>query len=743
MKKFKVILVLALLYAGLLSIESERIASFFRTCDLENTLSAEVTEPTKRDGDVAMVVRYLMQNAHISERTLDQELSRRTIEGFLKTLDPQKLYFYESDINTIKKAEPILGDLFKKGDVRLAYVVFKTYLARLNERVDMMVQALEQPMDFTVDESLKIKPEIISYPKNQSEARERVRLRVKYDMLLLQVDDLKSDKKESEKSLKAENGNESANVNANAAANANAGNENAANAQKEEAPKTPEEKYQANKDKLRRRYTSFQKRMQQLDGEELLELYLTAMTNSYDPHSSYMSPSTLENFEISMSLGLQGIGATLSSEDGYVTVKHLVPGGPAEKEGSLKVNDKICGVGQNDDGPIEDVVDMKLDDVVKKIRGKANTVVRLEVVPADGSANKIIRIVRSNIELKDSEAKGVVFEVGQKADGTPLKVGVIDLPSFYLDMQAARTFGEGKSSTRDVKRILDDFNVQGVDAVVLDLRNNGGGSLPEAISLTGLFIDRGCVVQVRDSRDKIQSHQDRNGGVAWNGPLVVVINKLSASASEILAGAIQDYGRGLIVGDKTTHGKGTVQTVEYLNPQLRGAMNALNSEKLGALKVTIQQFYRPLGASTQNKGVCSDIEIPAITTHMDLGEADLDYPLDFHQIPAQDIVKWQIGAPNAEIIQRLKAASDARVANDSEFQKLAKKIDFYCRIKDRETVTLNMEKFMAERADVLEDEEEELEEKLTTDANEIKRDFYMNEVLNIMADYVHLIKKQN
>ncbi|MDO4425013.1 MAG: PDZ domain-containing protein, partial [Planctomycetia bacterium] len=431
MKKFKVILVLLLLYAGLLSVESERIASFFRTCDLENSLSAEVTEPTKRDSDIAMVVRYLMQNAHISERTLDEELSQRTIDGFLKTLDPQKLYFYESDINTIKKAEPLLGDLFKKGDIRLAYIIFKTYLARLNERVEMMVAALDEPMDFTIDESLKIKPEILTYPKTQTEARERVRLRVKYDMLILQVDDQKSDKKESEKTSEAENEKKS---------DAVAESQNAA-AQKDDAPKTPEEKYQANKDKLKRRYTSFQKRMQQLDGEELLELYLTAMTNSYDPHSSYMSPSTLENFEISMSLGLQGIGATLTSEDG----------GPAEKEGSLKVNDKICGVGQNDDGPIEDVVDMKLDDVVKKIRGKADTVVRLEVIPSDGSANKIIRIVRSNIELKDSEAKGVVFEAGQKANGTPFKIGVIDLPSFYLDMQAARAFGEGKSSTRDVK----------------------------------------------------------------------------------------------------------------------------------------------------------------------------------------------------------------------------------------------------------------------------------------------------
>jgi len=417
-------------------------------------------------------------------------------------------------------------------------------------------------------------------------------------------------------------------------------------------------------------------------------------------------------------------------------VKRLVPGGPAEKEGSLKINDKICGVAQGDDGTMEDVVDMKLDEVVKKIRGKADTVVRLEVIPADGSATKVVRIVRSKIELKDSEAKGVVFEAGKKADGTPYKIGVINLPSFYLDMQANHLFGKGKSSTQDVKRILEDFNAQGVDAVVLDLRNNGGGSLQESISLTGLFIDLGCVVQVKDSAGKSRAYRDFTSGVTWNGPLVVVINKLSASASEILAGAIQDYGRGLVIGDKTTHGKGTVQTVEYLSRRLLGT----DSPKLGALKVTIQQFYRPLGDSTQNRGVASDIEIPAITTHMDIGESDLDYSLEFDQIEAQEIEKWAAG-PDRKMIQRLAARSAERVKANEEFGKLAKKIDFYCRIKDREEVTLNMEKFMEERADVLTDEEEELEEALTDEANEIERDFYMDEVLNIMTDYIGELEK--
>lgn len=708
MKKFKVILVLSLLYAALLWFDSPRIINL-----IQNSAEAEVTEPSRRDGIITISVTDLMKKEHISEWSLNEKLAERTITGFLKVLDPQKLYFYQQDVNYFRDRQPYLGELFQNGDIKLAYVIFKTYLNRLDERIAQMQAALDQPIDFTVDESLTIKPELLSNPKTRKEAEERVRLRVKYDMLLLQVDDLRKEQKAAKDSDKPEDSAE----------------DSEAKTVKDETPKTPEEKYQANKEKLLKRYTSFQKRMHQLDNDELLEFYLTAMTNSYDPHSSYMSPSTLENFEISMSLGLQGIGATLTSEDGYVTVKHLVPGGPADKEGSLKINDKISGVAQGDDGPMEDVVDMKLDDVVKKIRGKAGTVVRLEVVPENGSGNKIVRIVRAQIELKDSEAKGVVFEAGKKEDGTSYKIGVINLPSFYLDMQAAR-FGEGKSSTRDVRKILDDFTAQGVDSVVLDLRNNGGGSLPEAISLTGLFIDHGSVVQVRDSNDKVLSHDDRTRGVSWNGPLVVVINKLSASASEILAGAIQDYNRGLIIGDATTHGKGTVQTVEYLSQRLF----ALNNSKFGALKVTIQQFYRPLGASTQERGVKSDIELPSITTHMNIGESDLDYPLAFDQVPAQPIVKWDNG-PNPEMIQALSELSKARISDNAEYQKLIKKIEFYCKIKDRETVTLNLENFMAERADVLQDEEEKLDEKLSSDANEIKRDYSMDEILNIMVDY--------
>ncbi|MDO4570206.1 MAG: carboxy terminal-processing peptidase [Planctomycetia bacterium] len=679
---------------------------------LLQSASAEVTEPSSRDESIAITVGALMKREHISERAFDATMAERTLTNMLKGLDPQKLYFYQSDYDYIMSQKAQLPEMMQSGNLRLAFVIYKTYLARVDERSAMMVEALNQPIDFTIDEEMTTEPDLLSYPKNSTEARERVRKRVKYDLLVLMMDDLRDEKKGDAETPK---------------------DENSAEAAPATPPKTKEEKHKESVEKLQKRYTSFAKRMHQINNDELLEMYLTAMTMAYDPHSTYMSPSTVENFEIQMKLELDGIGATLSSEDGYVIVRHLVPGGAADKEGSLKVDDKISGVGQGADGAIEDVVDMKLDDVVKKIRGKQGTIVRLEVLPAAGGPKKIVQITRSKIELRDSEAKGEILEVGKKPDGKPYRVGAINLPSFYMDMRGAQIgFGEYKSSTKDVQRILENFNQNQVDAVVLDLRMNGGGSLVEAIRLTGLFIDLGPVVQVKGAEERPSTHSDVEPGVAWEGPLVVVINKLSASASEILAGAIQDYNRGLIVGDATTHGKGTVQTVVDLGRMLFRSSSTL---KFGSLKVTIQQFYRPLGDSTQNHGVKSDIEIPSITTHMDIGESDLDYAMPFDKIEPKSIRKWAGATP--ETISALRARSTERVAASSDFQKLVKKIDFYKEQKGRKSVTLNAEKFLAERADMIEEENENLQEAGMRSANDIKRDFYLEEVLNITIDFLN------
>lgn len=693
---------------------------------VSNGSYAEVTEPVARDKYITMTVTALMKREHISKRSIDEEMSQRTLDNMLKMLDPQKVYFYQSDVDALRAQQSRLGEMFRSGEIKIAYVIFKTFLARVDERVAMIQELLHMPVDFTVDEELVTDRDLLTYPKNSAEVRERLRKRVKYELLLLQMDEIR-DEKSSEKKTSNADGSDAEGSDSNATTTTDT----------TPAEKTSEEKHQEGIEKLSKRYGGFSKRMHQMDNDDLLEMYLTAMTTGFDPHTSYMAPRTLENFDIAMRLELEGIGASLTSEDGYVVVKRLVPGGAAEKEGSLKVDDKISGVGQDVEGPIEDVVDMKLDDVVKKIRGKRGTIVRLEVIPNDGGAKKIVQITRSKIELKDSEAKGEIFDAGKKANGNPYKIGVINLPSFYMDMQAARIgFGEYKSTTRDVRRILENFIQNGVDAVILDLRTNGGGSLPESINLTGLFIDSGTVVQVKDAYGKVSPYDDTETGTLWKGPLVVVINKLSASASEILAGAIQDYKRGLIVGDATTHGKGTVQTLIDIGNVL---LQANSSLKLGALKVTMQQFYRPLGDSTQNRGVESDIEIPSITTYMDIGEADLDYAMPFDKIDPRPI--QSTNQVDEAMVTQLREKSQQRIAQSEDFQKLIKKINFYRQQKDRKSVTLNAERFLSERADMLEEEEENLEKQEMQGANEIERDFYLDEVMNITLDYISVLPK--
>ncbi|MBR0238866.1 MAG: carboxy terminal-processing peptidase [Thermoguttaceae bacterium] len=655
-------------------------------------------EPNATDKQIARIIDILMPHEHLSQKKIDAEYSQRWLDNFIKALDYQKAYFYKSDIEKFQEQVKFMPAWLAKGDIRFAYVIYKTYIVRLDQRMEQVQDLLKQPMDFTVDETICLDRDKLDYPKNAAEALERWRKRVKYDLLILKVDD-----KEGQEAI----------------------------------------------DKLSRRYKSFQKRMHQTDSNELLEMYLTAMTTAFDPHTTYMSASTLENFEINMRLELEGIGATLGSEDGYTIVKHLVPGGAAEKEGSLKVEDKIIGVGQGADGPFEDVVDMKLDDVVKKVRGKANTVVRLEVLPADGGKTKDIKITRAKIELKDSAAKGKVFEAGTKPDGTPYKIGVIDLPSFYADMSGMRNGKtEYRSTTRDMKRILEDFNAQGCDACIVDLRANGGGSLPESINTTGLFIKTGPVVQVKGPKRgrtsqydkeefKIECYSDHNDDVTWDKPLVVLVSKFSASASEIFAGAIQDYGRGLIVGDQSTHGKGTVQSLLPLGDAL---FNFGAAPKLGALKVTIQQFYRPDGDSTQNRGVVSDVELPSITSHMDVGESDLDFALAFDQVPAQRYLKFNLVPKN--IVKYLTQASAVRCAQSEDFQKTNRKIECYLKNKDKSNITLNEKKFFEERAELIPEEEEkkQLEDTIKPDGSDIEETPYLREVLNITADYVKALQ---
>jgi carboxyl-terminal processing protease len=423
--------------------------------------------------------------------------------------------------------------------------------------------------------------------------------------------------------------------------------------------------------------------------------------------------------------------------DGYTVVSKVIPGGAADKHGKLQPEDRIVSVGEGKDGKMVDVVDMNLNDVVKLIRGKAGSVVRLGVKPAGSNEIQTYEIMRARIELKDSEARSEIIEAGKKTNGEPYRVGVIDLPSFYMDMAGARRgLSDFKSTTRDVRRILEDFNQKNVDAVVLDLTRNGGGSLTEAINLTGLFIDEGPVVQVKDSDDRVQHYDDLERGMAWKGPLVVLTSKFSASASEILAGAIQDYGRGIVVGDQATHGKGTVQSLLDLGQQL---LNIPNPPNLGALKITMQQFYRPSGESTQKRGVVADVALPSLTTHMDVGESDLDYPIEFDRVEASRFTGNQM--VTQQLLAELNTRSQARRDAVEDFQKLMRRIEQYRQQKAKDYVTLNEEAFFAERAEFDADKEDEaqINEQIESERPVFRRNYYNNEVLAISTDYVELL----
>ncbi len=632
-----------------------------------------------------------MERYHLTGQKIDDTISERTLKSFVKDLDPLKLFFYQSDIDDFNRSKDKLDDEIRRGDISFAYEIFSRFLARVDERITFAEAELNKPHDFNKDEAMIRDPDKAEFPKTPAEANDRWRKRVKFDLLKETADKVTMD----------------------------------------EAIK-----------KLTKRYESIRRSWQQTDNDELLERYLTSMTTSFDPHSDYMSPSTLENFNIQMRLELDGIGASLRGVDGYTVVQNIIPGGAADKNGGLKPEDKIVGVGEGTGGPMEDIVDMKLNDVVKKIRGKRGTVVRLKVDPADNSGPKTIAITRDRIELKDSEARSQIIEQGKKADGTPYKIGVIQLPSFYMDMDGARLgLPDYKSTTRDVRKLLEDFKSKNVDEVVVDLRWNGGGSLTEAVNMTGLFIDGGPVVQVKGPDGTTSPYKPPAGdpdyqGFVWQGPMAVIINKFSASASEIFAGAIQDYGRGIIVGDHSTHGKGTVQELKDLGTALFRLQQGPN---LGALKLTIQQFYRPDGDSTQNRGVVADVELPALTTQLDVGERDLDYALKFSRV--EPLPHDNFHMVDSKIVDALRQRSQKRVSQSDYFAKVSKEIAQYKKIKDEKTVTLNKEKFLKQRAELDNDKEQEKMFDAMSDPSRpvYEMNGYGKEALDIAVDYLDLL----
>ncbi len=662
-------------------------------------VGAQSPTPSALDRLTARTVIDLVEHHHMARPNINDETAKKWGENFIKDLDPQKCYFLKSDVAEFRKHFLELDDEIKKGDLTFCKLVFDRFLTRSDERWAQIQEILKSKQDFNVDEKWYNDADTIDFPADAKEAGERWRLRLKAELLeskLNKVDD------------------------AEAVA------------------------------KLVVRYHDRNRFVHQMDSGEMLEIYLSSLTRTFDPHSSYMGAKNFEDLlQQSLHLKIDGIGATLQTEDGVAIVREIVPGMAADKDGRLQPEDKIVGI-QNPDGTETSLVEKKINDVVRYIRGKRGTKVRLIVIPAGEKERKIYELTRDKVELKDQHAKGQIIEAkAADSNAKPYKVGVINMPSFYGDTEALQRGDENAvSATKDCAALLKGFEKDHVNAVVVDLRGDGGGLLTEAISMSGLFIDRGPVVQVKD-RSGVRHLDDRMDGAVWDGPLVVLIDRSSASASEIFAGVIRDYGRGLIIGDVSTFGKGTVQSVVEINDQLNRLDAFRLGEKelpnLGALKLTIQQFYRVNGESTQVRGVAPHIHIPSLHDQDDFGEGKMDNALKFDKVDA--LPHDQYNRVPSDLVDQLSARSAERRKANPKFQKQDVVIKKAIERRNRHWIPLKQDKFIAE-FDIDEDARKLAEEKKALAKKKKyaehaawESDFYNDEIMAIVADYLTLGRK--
>ena len=590
---------------------------------------ASAMAPTQAQAEATTLVYGLLSDSRYAYRPmpLNDQLSADIFRRYIEALDNDKLFFVKADMDRFAPYRSTLDDAIKTQKLAPAYDIFKTYTKRVDERSAFARSLLAKPFDFSAKESWAYDREKASWAPDQAALNEIWRKYVKNDVLRLKL----------------------------------------AGRSQEEIRKT-----------LDKRYAQLGSRVHEMRGDDVFEFFMNAYASSIDPHTSYMSPRSAENFDMQMRLSLQGIGAVLQRQDEFVVIRTLVPGGPAATSGKMKVGDRVVAVGQGDKGPMTDVVDWRIDDVVDQIRGNKGTKVRLDVLPADSGIDgphKMVTLVRDTIKLEEQAASKSVIDVQGK------KIGVITLPGFYLDFEAARRGDpNARSATSDTARLLAELKAQGVDGVVMDLRENGGGSLVEAVELTGLFIDRGPVVQVRESGGRVAVENDDQSGVAWDGPLAVLVNRSSASAAEIFAAAIQDYGRGLIVGEPT-FGKGTVQN---LIPLDRWPTKA--AQQYGQVKLTIAQFFRVDGQTTQHAGVVPEIQFPVTVDASEFGESTFDNALPATRIqtaPHSNLGNFK------PIVPRLKAQHDTRIATDREFSWWAQDVAQFKADRDRKVISLN------------------------------------------------------
>ena len=658
------------------------------------TFLAAQAEQSKLSGPVIKGIVEQFVSMHYSQKPLDDEMSLKIFKLYLNRLDPAHYYFLEDDVAEFRKYESRVDDMLRRGNANLALDIFERFKIRLSERLAMMEEFVGEDFDFSIDANWTLERAEQPYPKTTEEARKLWRTKIKFDLLTLKLGDT---------SLKE------------------------------------------GKERLMKRVRGLWKDFSQYENDDVVSMFLNSMAAAYDPHSSYLAAQDLKNFDISIKLSLEGIGAVLRWDDGYTVVNSIVPGGAAARQGKLKTDDRIIAVAQGEKA-FESVIDMRLNNVVQLIRGKRGTKVGLQILrkTKKGFDTLKIVIVRDKILLKDGEAQSNIFEqqpAGEnKNKQEPLRIGVIKLPSFYVDFNDRRKNPKNyKSSSRDVKVLLEKFVEENVDGVILDLRNNGGGGLDEAINMAGLFIGLNPVVIVRQSGGRrVTVHRSRERAV-YTGPLVIMLNRYSASASEILAGAMHDFQRALLVGDTTTFGKGTVQNIFQL------------PEGYGALKVTIAQFYRVSGWSTQNRGVETSIVLPSLNNAREIGESTLDNALPWRSI---DQVSYRPKGTFKTVLPALQRLSAKRVKDSEYFQNVDKDVqEFLTSIKplkytsilkmqeddSRRKAQRDLELSTASKQENAEDTTEEVEN--TEDKKEIIADDYINESMAIIADYINLQQK--
>jgi carboxyl-terminal processing protease len=586
--------------------------------------------PSLEQAQTAYLSAQLLGRYHYKAQPLDDAMSEKIFDRYLKSLDPERLFFTQADVDSFADARTRLDDAIQTGNLAIPFAMFQRYEQRAVERLSAARELLKQGFDFTQKESYPYARDKAPWPRDDAEARDLWRKRAKNDWLRLKLAG-KDDK--------------------------------------------------TIRETLTKRYDNYLARTQRNKSDDVFQIFMNAYAMSIEPHTNYLGRSASDDFDISMRLSLMGIGAVLQERDEYITIRELVPGGPAAKSGKLAVGDRIVGVGQAE-GSVTDVVGSRVDEVVKLIRGAKDTKVLLDILPADAGPDgkhKLVSLVRDKIKLEEQAAKKSVIKLGEGA--ATRKVGVITLPTFYEDFEGRRRGDkEFRSASRDVVRLIDELKKEKVDGLLIDLRNNGGGSLREAVDLTGLFIDKGPVVQQRRPDGKIGVESDENAGLAWDGPMAVLINRGSASASEIFAAALQDYGRAPIIGEPS-FGKGTVQTLINLDEVAKN-----DKPKFGDLKMTVAQFFRINGGTTQLKGVTPDIRFPSITDPESYGESSYDNALPWIQI---DAASFKPAGNLKTVVPALQSRHQARIGKDKEFQLLLEDVAEIRRLRDTKLISLN------------------------------------------------------